>query len=104
MDGKETCRILTQLRREIAASNGIELSIEECRYKGECTGTCPRCEAEVLALEAAIRAKGESVGKVKFTPPPMPLAGVMIPRDYTPPKKKMTLKDRIRAFFSRKGK
>ena len=30
------------------------MEIEECTYKGECRGTCPRCEAEVRYLENAL--------------------------------------------------
>lgn len=49
--GKQTCRILKEIRRQIAEANDIELVISECRYKGECLGTCPKCEAEVQYLE-----------------------------------------------------
>ena len=51
MRGKEKCRILKQIRAEIAAQNDIDLVIEECTHKGECRGTCPRCESEVRYLE-----------------------------------------------------
>lgn len=49
--GKQTCRILKEIRRRIAEANDIEYVTSECRYKGECKGTCPRCEAEVRYLE-----------------------------------------------------
>ncbi len=52
--GKETCRILKELRHKIAEANDIALEISECRFKGDCTGTCPRCEAEVRYLERQI--------------------------------------------------
>ena len=29
----------------------------ECRYKGDCLGTCPKCEAEVRYLERQLRAR-----------------------------------------------
>ena len=51
MNGKAKCRILKQIRAEIAAQNDIDLIIEECTHKGECRGTCPRCEEEVRFLE-----------------------------------------------------
>ena len=54
MRGKEKCRILKQIRAEIAAQNDIDLVIEECTHKGECRGACPRCEAEVRYLEAEL--------------------------------------------------
>ncbi len=52
--GKKTCRILKELRHKIAEANDIALEISECRFKGDCTGTCPRCEAEVRYLERQI--------------------------------------------------
>ena len=52
--GKETCRILKELRYKIAEANDIALETSECRFKGDCTGTCPRCESEVRYLERQI--------------------------------------------------
>ena len=53
--GKQTCRILKEIRRQIAEANDIELATSECRYKGDCPGTCPKCEAEVRYLEQQLR-------------------------------------------------
>ena len=55
--GKQTCKILKEIRRQIAEANGIELATSECRYKGDCLGTCPKCEAEVRYLEQQLRAR-----------------------------------------------
>ena len=60
--GKEKCRILKQIRAEIAKANDIEWVVSECKHKGNCKGTCPKCEQEVRQLEAAL-AKRESLGK-----------------------------------------
>ena len=60
--GKQTCKILKDIRRQIAEENDIKLVIEECEYKGDCLGTCPRCEAEVRYLEEQL-AKRKSAGK-----------------------------------------
>lgn len=49
--GKRTCKILKEIRRQIAEANDIDYVVEECRYKGDCLGTCPKCEAEVSYLE-----------------------------------------------------
>uniref|UniRef100_UPI00242BD911 carboxypeptidase-like regulatory domain-containing protein n=1 Tax=Muribaculum intestinale TaxID=1796646 RepID=UPI00242BD911 len=38
-------------------ANGIEFATSECRYKGDCLGTCPKCEAEVRYLEQQLRAR-----------------------------------------------
>lgn len=47
MSGKSKCKILKQIRQQIAAENNIEFVTAECRFQGECAGTCPKCEAEV---------------------------------------------------------
>lgn len=39
--GKQTCRILKDIRRQIAEANDIEYITSECQYKGDCSGTCP---------------------------------------------------------------
>ena len=49
--GKGICKRLKEVRREIARANDIEFVTSECKFKGECTGTCPKCEAEVRYLE-----------------------------------------------------
>jgi len=61
--GKNICNQLKEVRKRIAEENGIPLEIKECTYKGECRGTCPRCEAEVRYLENAL-ANRMSLGKV----------------------------------------
>ena len=60
--GKEKCRILKEIRAEIARANDIEWVVSECKHKGNCKGTCPKCEQEVRQLEAAL-AKREALGK-----------------------------------------
>ena len=51
MTGKDKCKILKEIRKQIAEQNEIEWIVEECRHKGDCKGTCPRCESEVKKLE-----------------------------------------------------
>lgn len=55
MNGKSKCKILKDIRRQIARDNGIEYVTSECKYQGECSGTCPKCEAEVRYLEEELR-------------------------------------------------
>lgn len=61
--GKQTCKILKEIRKQIAEDNDINLVIEECTYQGDCQGTCPRCEAEVRYLERELE-KRQRMGKV----------------------------------------
>ena len=60
--GKTTCKVLKEVRREIARANGIPLEERECTHKGNCAGTCPYCEAEVRYLEREL-SKRKSLGK-----------------------------------------
>jgi len=60
--GKQTCKILKEIRRQIAEANDIEFVTSECRYKGDCPGTCPKCEAEVRYLEQQLL-KRQLMGK-----------------------------------------
>ena len=62
MNGKSKCRILKDIRRQIAADNQIEFVTSECKYQGDCTGTCPKCEAEVRYLEQELE-KRQRAGK-----------------------------------------
>lgn len=62
MKGKNTCKILKEIRKQIAAENDIKLVIEECTYQGDCKGTCPKCEAEVRYLERELE-KRQRMGK-----------------------------------------
>jgi len=61
--GKQTCKILKDIRRQIAEANDIEFATSECRYKGDCLGTCPKCEAEVQYLEQQLH-KRQLAGKL----------------------------------------
>ena len=58
--GKQTCKILKEIRKQIAAENDIKLVIEECTYQGDCLGTCPKCEAEVRYLERELEKRQRS--------------------------------------------
>lgn len=62
MKGKSKCKILKEIRRQIAAENDIEYVTSECKYQGDCSGTCPKCEAEVRYLEAELE-KRRRAGK-----------------------------------------
>ena len=55
--GKHKCKILKEIRKQIAEANQIDLIISECSFKGECKGTCPKCEAEIRYLEQQLAHK-----------------------------------------------
>ena len=62
MNGKSKCKILKEIRREIARNNDIAFITSECTYQGDCTGTCPKCEAELRYLEQELK-KRQAAGK-----------------------------------------
>jgi len=62
MKGKERCKILKDIRRQIAESNDIEFITSECKHKGDCLGTCPKCEEELRYLEQELE-KRKRLGK-----------------------------------------
>ena len=62
MRGKEKCKALKEIRKQIAEKNDIEYVVSECTFQGECKGTCPKCEAELRYLERELAVK-QGVGK-----------------------------------------
>ncbi len=62
MNGKSKCKILKEIRKQIAAENDIAYVTSECKHKGDCLGTCPKCEAEVRYLEEQLRLR-QKAGK-----------------------------------------
>ncbi len=62
MNGKNKCKILKEIRQKIAEENDIELVTSECKYQGECSGTCPKCEEELRYLERELK-KRQMLGK-----------------------------------------
>ena len=57
--GKQICNYLKEVRRRVAEENDIRLEHHECTFKGECSGTCPRCEAEVRHIEAELKRRSQ---------------------------------------------
>ena len=55
--GKSTCKLLKDIRQQIAAANGISYQPKECHHKGDCAGTCPACEEEIRYLERELKAR-----------------------------------------------
>ncbi|MBO4851646.1 MAG: energy transducer TonB [Prevotella sp.] len=53
--GKRICSTLKEVRMQVAKANDIEYAPTECRYEGDCAGTCPKCEAEVRWLEQQLQ-------------------------------------------------
>ena len=61
--GKSTCKLLKDIRQQIADANGISYQPKECHHKGDCAGTCPACEEEIRYLERELKVrKGNGFG------------------------------------------
>ena len=79
--GKRICEKLKELRKRIADANDIPFEIVDCTHKGDCPGTCPKCESELRDLTDAIE-KREREGK------PVNLDGIMseeeLRKDFSP--------------------
>lgn len=56
--GKEKCEILKAIRTYVADKYGVEYTPSECNHKGECQGTCPKCDGELADLQKKLEAKG----------------------------------------------
>lgn len=56
------CKVLTDIRKQIADANDIRYDVRPCSHEGDCTGTCPRCEAEVQYLERELTRR-QKLGK-----------------------------------------
>ena len=53
--GKKICKTLKEVRMQVAKANDIKYAPTECRYEGDCAGTCPKCESEVRWLEQQLQ-------------------------------------------------
>ena len=62
MNGKRKCKMLKEIRKQIARENDITYITTECKHQGNCKGTCPKCESEVRYLEAELE-KRRRAGK-----------------------------------------
>lgn len=62
MKGKEKCRALKEIRKQIAEKNEIAYVVSECKHLGDCKGTCPKCESELRYLETQLKIR-QNLGK-----------------------------------------
>ena len=69
MRGKQKCALLKSIRCKIAKENGLNYTLSECTFRGDCKGTCPKCEAELKQLS-------EDLQKMKQTGKRVAIAGI----------------------------
>ena len=54
--GKKKCMFLKSIRRSIAKKFGLNYNPAECTHTGDCAGTCPTCDAEMIDLQRQLDA------------------------------------------------
>ena len=61
--GKEKCRLLRELRRDVAESFDIYIEGQdiECNYDGTCKGHCLKCDAEVEYINQKLEEKAKEL-------------------------------------------
>ena len=61
--GKKICTTLKEIRLQVARANDIPYEPAKCNHKGNCQGTCPKCEEEVRYIERQLSIR-RMLGKV----------------------------------------
>lgn len=56
--GKEKCEILKAIRAYVAEKYCLDYTLSECNHWGKCSGTCPKCDAELEYLQKQLEKKG----------------------------------------------
>lgn len=56
--GKEKCEILKRIRKDVADRYGVEYNPTECNHSGDCSGVCPKCDAELKELQRQLESRG----------------------------------------------
>ena len=74
--GKSKCKILKEIRQKIADENDIPYVTSECTYKGDCLGTCPKCELELQYLEKQLEQRNASGKEIVVSAPELSVATV----------------------------
>lgn len=59
--GKQKCEELKRIRKAFADANGVEYTPSECSSTEECSGTCPKCEAEAEYIMSKVKEKNSLV-------------------------------------------
>lgn len=56
--GKQKCEILRRIRQDVAERYGLQYTPSECNHQGDCSGTCPKCDAELEDLQRQLQSRG----------------------------------------------
>lgn len=64
--GKFKCDKLKEIRKVIADANNIYYNPSPCTHKGDCNGTCPKCEAETHYIEDQLNLRRQAGKAIKI--------------------------------------
>ena len=56
--GKDKCELLKNIRTYIAEKYGLDYLPSECKHEGDCQGTCPKCDAELIDIQKQLDSNG----------------------------------------------
>ena len=56
--GKEKCEFLRRIRKGVAERYSLDYTPSECSFQGDCSGTCPKCDAELKELQHQLKLRG----------------------------------------------
>lgn len=63
--GRRKCELLKTIRRQIAGQYDLIYEPKDCHHVGDCSGTCPLCDAEIVNLQKQLKEKG--IDEVSFS-------------------------------------
>lgn len=56
--GKKLCDKLKDIRKSVADKYELNYEPADCHHEGDCAGTCPKCDEELLDLQSQLSQKG----------------------------------------------
>lgn len=56
--GKDKCKFLRNIRRQVAEQYGLRYEPRECHYEDDCPSTCPVCDVELRDLQCQLKERG----------------------------------------------
>lgn len=62
--GKQKCEKLKSIRKAFADANGVDYTPSECSSTDECSGTCPKCEAEAEYIMSKIKEENSATNTI----------------------------------------
>lgn len=54
MNTRQKCEVINQIRKRVADANGIDFTVYECTFEGECPKDCQKSDSELRYLEGEL--------------------------------------------------